>query len=38
MTDFIRQLNAMGIKWEYVYIDKQLYIKYDGDHLKAWYF
>ena len=37
MLDFIRQLNDKNIKWEYVYINAQLYIKYDNK-LKAWYF
>ena len=37
MLDKIRELNEKGIKWEYVYIQEQLYIKYD-DKLIPWYF
>lgn len=37
MLDLIAKLNSDGIKWEYVYINKQLFIKYD-DKLIPWYF
>lgn len=37
MFDLIRELNDKKIKWEYIYENKQLYIKYD-DKLIPWYF
>lgn len=37
MLDLINELNKNGIKWEYVYNNKQLFIKYD-DKLIPWYF
>lgn len=37
MLDLIASLNKDGIKWEYVYINKQLFIKYDNK-LIPWYF
>ena len=37
MFDLIKKLNENGIKWEYVYSNRQLYIKYD-DKLIPWYF
>ena len=37
MLDLIVKLNSNGIQWEYVYINKQLFIKYDGK-LIPWYY
>lgn len=37
MLDLITKLNNDGIKWEYVYCNKQLYIKYN-DKLIPWYY
>lgn len=37
MFNLIKELNEKEIKWEFVYVNAQLYIKYD-DELKAWYF
>ena len=36
MLVLIRELNEKGIKWEFVYIEGQLYIKYENK-LEAWY-
>lgn len=37
MLDLIEKLNKDGIQWEYVYNNKQLYIKYENK-LIPWYF
>lgn len=37
MLELIAKLNKDGIKWEYVYINKQLFIKYDNK-LIPWYY
>lgn len=37
MLDLIAKLNSDGVQWEYVYINKQLFVKYDGN-LIPWYF
>lgn len=37
MLELIKELNDKHIKWKYVYINNQLFIKYD-DKLIQWYF
>lgn len=37
MLELIAKLNKDNIKWEYVYINKQLFIKYENK-LIPWYF